>query len=326
MTCNTCKPKVVIEPNCTPQRPQPQRSGDCGCVSEPVCASYADVRKLVMNWLYDLDTSVGFGKTLENFVKKSVITGMESNDEIMLELKNKIRDAIIKAMKAEIQSFAQTQLDEKFNLISAQLNAHFSNLTTELDTLTKTKKQILENTVEGIVDSVKKELAGALQKAENELSGTMTEIRSTVTNAKTQIDMKVDGALDRVSTKVDLLAQQLDNRASQALQDINSAKTSSLQDLTHLRDDAVNDIELIVSQAKQDLSNLTKSVEAAGKEVLEQIKAERTSLETYKALIDAKLAEIESKLAQIKAHKADVELADGVGDNVFAYAHSETTK
>ena len=343
MNCNTCKPNVIIETGCTPR---PTATQQCGCKPEvePVCASYADVRKMVTNWLYDLDTSVGFGKTMENFVKKSIMTGIQSNDTTMLDLKNAIKEALLNSIKAETDTYTETKLETKFNDVSARINQQFSGINTELGNLANVKKQELTDTVTSLLNSAKTDLASKLQKSLTDISGTAGEIQAAATAAKTQIDNKVESAIDRVTTKVDLLGQQLDFKVSQGLQDLNNVKTSviseintakadvervrinALQDLTHLKDDAVNDLELVISQAKQDFTNVIRNIETARDDALAQIRAEKVSLEQYKTTLDAKLAEVESALARIKLHNADVELTDGTGETLHTYAHSETTR
>lgn len=343
MNCNTCKPNVIIETGCTPR---PTATQQCGCKPEvePVCASYSDVRKMVTNWLYDLDTSVGFGKTMENFVKKSIMTGIQSNDATMLDLKNAIKETLLNSIKVETDTYTETKLETKFNDVSARINQQFSGINTELGNLANVKKQELTDAVTSLLNSAKTDLASKLQKSLTDISGTAGEIQAAATAAKTQIDNKVESAIDRVTTKVDLLGQQLDFKVSQGLQDLNNVKTSviteintakadverarlnAVQDLTHLKDDAVNDLELIISQAKQDFTNVVHSIEVARDDALAQIRAEKVSLDTYKVTINAKLTEVESALARIKLHNADVELTDGIGETLHTYAHSETTR
>lgn len=314
MNCNTCKPNVLIETGCKP-RPTATQQCDCKPEVEPVCASYSDVRKMVTNWLYDLDTSVGFGKTMENFVKKSIMTGIQSNDDTMLDLKNAIKEALLKSIKAETDTYTETKLETKFTDVSSRINQQFSGINTELGNLANVKKQELTDAVTSLLNSAKTDLASKLQKSLNDISGTAGEIQAAATSAKSQIEAKVENAIDRVTNKVDLLGQQLDFRISQGL-----------QDLKHLKDDAVNDLELIISQAKQDFTNVVHSIETARDEALAQIRAEKVSLDTYKVTINAKLTEVEAALARIKLHNADVELTDGIGETLHTYAHSETTR
>lgn len=343
MSCNTCKPKVVIETGCAPR---PTATQQCGCKPEvePVCASYSDVRKMVTNWLYDLDTSVGFGKTMENFVKKSIMTGIQSNDETMLDLKNTIRDALLQSIKAETDAYTDSKLSAKFTEISSGLKVQQSEISAELSAVATAKKQDLLDAVETGLNKAKGDITAIVQKNVMDINATAGEIQAAAASAKSQIDAKIESAIDRVTNKVDLLGQQLDFKVSQGLQDLNNvktsviaeintakadverAKTNAIQDLTHLKDDAVNDLELLISQAKQDFTNVVHSIEVARDDALAQIRAEKVSLDAYKVTLNAKLAEVEAALARIKLHNADVELTDGVGETLHTYAHSETTR
>ena len=296
MSCNTCKPTMVIETHCTPR---PTATQQCGCKPEvePVCASYSDVRKMVTNWLYDLDSSVGFGKTLENFVKKSIMTGIQSNDETMLDLKNTIRDALLQSIKAETDAYTDSKLSTKFAEISSGLKVQQSEISAELSAVATSKKQDLLDAVETGLNKAKADITAIVQKNVMDINATAGEIQAAATSAKSQIDTKIENAIDRITNKVDLLGQQLDFKVSQGL-----------QDLKHLKDDAVNDLELLISQAKQDLAT------------------ERLALESYKNNINAKLAELEALMARVKTHSADVEITDGVGESLHSYAHSEATR
>lgn len=299
MSCNTCGPKVVIETGYKLRSVVPEQ-GNCKPEVEPICASYSDVRRLVTNWLYDLDSSVGFGKVMENFVKKSIINGIQLNDETLVDLKNTfktLKEETLKSAKEAADTYIETELKKRFGEESTKIDEKINTVTSDLDTLITNKKQELNTSLEGILSTAKEEakteLTTKIQEGLESINNIKKEIETDNTNTKNQIDTKVSTGIESITSKVNALSTQLDLKATKALEDY----TNTTQNINSVRDEAIS-----------------------------QLRGEVTKLETYKSTLDLKLSEFNSAIASSKRHLADVEFIDGNGQTLHVYAHSETTR
>lgn len=92
MSCRN--PKKIIQ-SCQPIKPVTQ-------ACETPTPEYLTVRNIVLNWLYDLDTSVGFGTSLANFVRKVIGTTTAQDDTLLSEIKAKVETTLIDSITQQV--------------------------------------------------------------------------------------------------------------------------------------------------------------------------------------------------------------------------------
>lgn len=145
MSCRN--PKKIIQ-SCQPIKPVTK-----SC--EPVTPEYLTVRNIVLNWLYDLDTSVGFGNSLANYVRKVIGTTTAQDDTLLSEIKAKVETTLI-------ESITQQVLDK----VKEDLKVPVANNVTEINNAGTQAKQDIASQMASIQEKLT-EVKELLQQRSN---------------------------------------------------------------------------------------------------------------------------------------------------------------
>lgn len=145
MSCRN--PKKIIQ-SCQPIKPVTK-----SC--ETQTPEYLTVRNIVLNWLYDLDTSVGFGASLANYVRKVIGTTTAQDDTLLSEIKAKVETTLI-------ESITQQVLDK----VKEDLKVSVQNHVTEINNAGTQAKQDIASQMASIQEKLT-EVKELLQQRSN---------------------------------------------------------------------------------------------------------------------------------------------------------------
>lgn len=235
MSCRN--PKKIIQ-SCQPIKPVTK-----SC--EPVTPEYLTVRNIVLNWLYDLDTSVGFGASLANYVRKVIGTTTAQDDTLLSEIKAKVETTLI-------ESITQQVLDK----VKEDLKVPVANHVTEIN---NAGTQALENL--------------------------RTRATTLVTDSISEVTDYKNNAYSSIQNITKTSKQEVATSKTDAINTITLQSSEAKNELAVKALEAKSDLNLTVSQAKQDIANQMTSIQeklAEAKELLKQMERYQRDLVTFK--------------------------------------------